>query len=427
MRTFVGLLALGLVATVGVAGAEELAGLTMHGFISQGYIKTTENELFFTRTTPGTFEVTEAALSFSSQPLPRLRIGAQLFGQDLGSLGNHRVIIDWAVGDYRVRDWFGVRGGKLKFPLGLYGTLRDADIGRPEIFQPEAVYSDLLKDLVRSFDGAAVYGNVPAGGAGSFDYELFGGTVDADESAAAQRLAQTGLPGFTAALTAAGLRQARASAEPLDATMKHMYGGALEYRPPVQGLRLRFSGWTHDSTLASRTEVSGFLGPLPATFVLDTSTHITHDYWVVASAEYQRGGLRVSAEQTWEKLTQTTVVNGLPTGPTAPSTTVSRPIGWYVQVAQRLDDRLQLSAYYSRYYTDRDDRDGRELAATGSPAFQRWDKDLAFTARLDLASHVLLKAEYHAVDGAARLGSTENPQGLTQKWKVLSAKGTVHF
>lgn len=425
MRTFVGLLALTLVTTAGAASAEELGGVTLHGFISGGYVKTTDNELYFARTTDGTFEFTDAALSFSSEPTPRLRIGAQLFAQDLGSQGNHRVIIDWAVGDYRVRDWFGVRGGKLKFPLGLYGTLRDADIGRPEIFQPEAIYSDLLKDLVRSFDGAAVYGSVRAGDAGYLDYEVFGGAVDADESAVAQRLSQNGLPTFTSALTAAGLRQARGSAEPVDATMKHMYGGALEYRPPVQGLRLRFSGWTHESTLASRATVTGFLGPLPATFVLDTNTDISHDYWVVASAEYQRGGLRVNAEQAWQKLTTVTTVTGLPTGTTPPSTSVTHPVGWYVQVAQRFAEKLQVSAYYSRYYEDSDD--GSDLVRGGAEDFERWDKDLALTARVDLASHFLFKVEFHAIDGAARLGVIENPQGLTQKWNLFAVKGTVHF
>ncbi|HET9314204.1 MAG TPA: hypothetical protein VFQ51_01395 [Vicinamibacteria bacterium] len=426
-RTMVGLLASGFLAVGAGAGAGELGGVTMHGFLSTGYVRTTENELFFARTTEGTFEFTDAAISFSTEPVPRLRIGAQLFAQDLGSGGNHRVLVDWAVGDYRVRDWFGARGGKLKFPLGLYGTLRDADIGRPEIFQPEAVYSDLLKDLVRSFDGAAVYGSVQAGGAGYVDYEVFGGAVDADESVAGERLAEVGLPSLTAALAAAGLQQPRASAEPLDATMEHMWGGALEYRPPVQGLRLRFSGWTHDSNLASRASVTGYLGPLPATFLIDTSTDIKHHYWVFASAEYQRGGLRVSAEQAWQKLTQTTTISGLPSGPVASAPQVTRPVGWYVQVAQRLDDKLQLSAYYSRYYSDGDDKDGSDLVATGSEAFRRWDKDLGLTARLDLAGHFLLKAEFHTVDGAARLGFPENAEGLAQNWKLFAVKGTFHF
>ena len=73
------LLLLGAVAAAAVpAGAEEIAGLTVHGFISQGYIRTTENELYFGHTTDGNFEFNEAALSFSTEPIPRLRIGMQL-------------------------------------------------------------------------------------------------------------------------------------------------------------------------------------------------------------------------------------------------------------------------------------------------------------------------------------------------------------
>jgi hypothetical protein len=430
MRTSVRtLLLLGAVAGAAVpAGAEELAGLTWHGFLSQGYVKTTDNNLYFAHTTRGTFEITEAALSFSTEPVSRLRIGAQLFAQDLGSEGNHRVIVDWAVGDYRVRDWFGVRGGKLKMPLGLYGTLRDADLGRPEIFQPESIYSDLLKNLVRSFDGVAVYGSVPLGSAGYFDYEAFGGNVDAGEkSTAAQRLADGAATAIAQGLAAGGLQRVRVSSEQVAGTMKHMYGGALEYRPPVQGLRLRFSGWKHDSELDSRTTVSGFLGPLPATFVIDVNSDVAHEAWVVASAEYQRGGLRVSAEHSWERIRTTVALDGLPTGPVAGTPTFSRPAGWYVQVAQRVGERLQLSAYHSRRYNEREDKEGLRLVAAGGEAFERWDKDFAGSARLDLANHFLLKAEVHRIDGAARVAATENPQGLTQTWYLLVAKGTVHF
>jgi hypothetical protein len=96
-------------------------------------------------------------------------------------------------------------------------------------------------------------------------------------------------------------------------------------------------------------------------------------------------------------------------------------------VAQRVNEKVQLSGYYSIYYTDRDDKDGSNLVVTGGSAFQRWDKDLGFTARLDLAGHVLFKAEFHAIDGTARLGATENPQGLTQKWNLFAAKATFHF
>jgi hypothetical protein len=424
MRTSVRtLLLLGAVAGAALsARAEEIAGLTMHGFISQGYIRTSDNQLYFGHTTDGNFEFNEAALSFSTQPLEKLRIGAQLYAQDLGSLGNHRVIVDWAVGDYRVNDAFGVRAGKLKLPLGLYGTLRDADLGRPEILQPESIYSDNLKDLVRAFNGAAIYGTFELGGAGYLDYEAFGGAVSTQGTAVAKRIANGPVAAFATALGASGLRQVRATADPLDLTMNHMYGGALEYRPPVQGLRLRFSGWQHDSALDSRTTITGFLGPAPATFFLDSHFDLNHEPWVIASVEYQRGGLRISAERSWESLSVASTTTGLPTGSVTAPVSETKPGGWYVQVAQRVDERLQLSAYYSRFYGNRDIED-----RSAPTAFTGWDKDFAVSGRLDLANHFLLKAEFHRIDGGWRASAIDNTQGVTQKWNLFAAKGTVHF
>lgn len=419
-RSFRSLALLLLAATP--AGAEEIAGLTMHGFISQGYVRTSKNQLYFGHSTDGNFEVNEAALSFSTEPVSRLRIGAQLFAQDIGSFGNHRVIVDWAVGDYRFNDWVGVRGGKLKLPLGLYGTLRDADLGRPEIYQPQAVYSEDLKDLVRAFNGASVYGTVPVGAAGYLDYEVFGGAVSTDEAVISQRIASIPVSAFAAGLASSGLRQVRATAEPRDGTMRHMYGGALEYRPPVEGLRLRFSGWTHDSELESRTTVTGFFGAAPATFLLDSHFDVKHEPWVIASAEYQRGGLRISAEKAWQSLFVQVTTTGLPTGTVVAPAAETKPGGWYVQAAQRVGDRLQISAYYSRYFGNREIED-----RSGPTAYTGWDKDFAATARLDLAGHFLLKAEFHRIDGGSRVAAYDNPQGVARKWNLFAAKGTVHF
>jgi hypothetical protein len=99
----------------------------------------------------------------------------------------------------------------------------------------------------------------------------------------------------------------------------------------------------------------------------------------------------------------------------------TKPGGWYVQVAQRVDDRLQLSAYYSRYFGNRDVRTARSDAYTGLGQGLRGHR------RLDLAGHFLLKAEFHRIDGGSRVAAYDNPQGLARKWNLFAAKGTVHF
>ena len=46
------------------AGAAEIAGIDIHGFISQGYLQSTDNN-YLANTDKGTFEFNEAAINFS--------------------------------------------------------------------------------------------------------------------------------------------------------------------------------------------------------------------------------------------------------------------------------------------------------------------------------------------------------------------------
>ncbi len=44
----------------------------------------------------------------------KLRVGVQFLSRDLGETGNNEVEVDWAYGDYRFRNWLGIRAGKMK-------------------------------------------------------------------------------------------------------------------------------------------------------------------------------------------------------------------------------------------------------------------------------------------------------------------------
>lgn len=418
-------LAINLALVTAPLVAEELGGLTWHGFVSQGFIDTSHNDLFFGQTSQGMFEYNEVALNFSIEPRQRLRIGAQLVSRDLGSEGNHHVLVDWAQGDYKALDAFGVRFGRIKLPFGLYGVLRDADIGRPEIYSPEGVYTELLKDVARAYDGAGVYGTA-AVGRGWLEYEVFGGTVDVDGATIARRVVLEGLYPVAQGLSARGLGTPVPTVGTFDATMKHVFGGALEWRP-ARGLRLKATGLKQRSTVRADSHIEGTLGGLPVALPVHTETTFEHDYYVVASAEFERGPLRVSAEHNWQKVLNTLRVEGLPTGPLAPPTQVTKPKGWYVQAVVRAGERWQLGGYYSVAYRDSQDQDGQRYVAAGRDDFEAWDKDLTFHARFDPIPNLFVKAEYHSIDGAGRLSPFENPQGLTQNWHIFVAKATCHF
>src|SRR5678810_917248 len=59
-----------------------LAGVQLHGFVSQGAFITTSNN-YLGRSTHGSAEFTEAALNVSSEVADRLRVGLQLFTRDV--------------------------------------------------------------------------------------------------------------------------------------------------------------------------------------------------------------------------------------------------------------------------------------------------------------------------------------------------------
>src|SRR5689334_14531651 len=81
------------------AQAADTPSVDLHGFASQGYLKTSRNN-YLGETQHGSFAFNEAALSAQTRLAPDLRVGLQLFARDLGGIGHDRVGIDWAYLDY---------------------------------------------------------------------------------------------------------------------------------------------------------------------------------------------------------------------------------------------------------------------------------------------------------------------------------------
>ena len=78
------LLSMGILFQLNPAQAQEV---DIHGFISQGYLKSTGNN-FLAETKRGTWEFTEVGINFGTYVTDELRLGMQLFARDLGEMGN---------------------------------------------------------------------------------------------------------------------------------------------------------------------------------------------------------------------------------------------------------------------------------------------------------------------------------------------------
>ena len=66
--------------------AQDDAGLNIHGFVSQGYLHSSDNN-YQGNTEDGTFEFNELGINFSTQLTDELRLGIQFFARDLGNFG----------------------------------------------------------------------------------------------------------------------------------------------------------------------------------------------------------------------------------------------------------------------------------------------------------------------------------------------------
>ncbi|TVR53075.1 MAG: hypothetical protein EA425_03920 [Puniceicoccaceae bacterium] len=165
-----------------------------------------------------------------------LRVGAQIYAFKLGSFKD--LTLDFANLDYSFDETFGLRAGRIKLPIGLYNDSQDLDAIRTFASLPLGFYPKTLRAVTASLDGALAYGRIGLGGAGTLDYQVFGG---AKESISGDT---PFLRGFS------GLNQVERWK-----VRGFNYGGAFFYEPPIDGLRIGYS-----YTRVNDNRVFGHLG-----------------------------------------------------------------------------------------------------------------------------------------------------------------------
>jgi hypothetical protein len=379
--------ALLLMARPALADADEentIAGIEVHGFVSQGFIDTLRNDYLVTNSTKGTFDLTEAAINFTKTVSDRLRLGVQLFGGGFVPTGAYNAKLDWFYLDYRWKDWLGIRAGRVKLPFGLYNEINDVDQARLPVLLPQSTYPVANRNFLLAQTGFEVYGYLQFAAAGALEYRLYGGTIVFD-------VANTpGLPYV-----------------PRDVSFDYLAGGRLMYELPVEGLRLGGSA----QFLQISADTQGLTGPqytghleIPGVLWMGSVEYAAHD-WLVA-AEYGR----------WHtKRNSTLTAPGL--GP-LPWTANER---YYVMVAYRFIPWLQAGSYYAGYFPNTDHREGRE----------NQQHDLAGTLRFDITSNWLVKLEGHFMKGTAGLSPALNDNkptwSLSSRWAVFLLKTTAYF
>ncbi len=382
------------------AEAEEApASLQIHGFVSQGYIKTTRNNyLGPSARKQGSFDFTEVGINFTQPISDKLRIGLQLFAHDLGPLGNYAPQLDWYYLDYRFFDWLGLRVGKTKLPWGLYNEANDVDAGRVPILLPQSIYPVANRESLFAQTGAELYGDVPVGAAGKLEYRLYGGTIYVNTADASEALKGFEVP--------------------------YEGGGRVMWRPPLDGLQLgssvqavRFDfDYAPTADQQMQYESSNLL---PPDYNGVISARLDAKLWV-ASVEYQRERLWLAAGygRTWVRYR---------TGLVMPRIDIVNQ-GGYAMASYQVATWFTPGLYYSAFFPDIHDTAQPGVPLRGRASYQH---DVAATLRYDLTANWLVKLEGHYMHGTAGLSSALNgnqPLGrLAKDWGVLLVKTTGYF
>ena len=380
----------------GFSDAFDLDNVAIHGFGSTGYLKSDQNN-YLVQSKEGSFEFNEAGLSVTADLTDNARAGIQLFSRDLGNVGNNAVILDWAFLDYHWKESFGIRLGKMKLPENLYNDTRDYDMLRSSILLPQSVYNEYYRESEAGYQGAGLYGNLPLGVIGRLTYDAFVGTASIDPNSALAKALSTLELTFTTA------------------NIDYLFGGRLKWNTPLEGLMFGASLLQLDMDYSAKSVGA------PVYFNFD----IPEMRRAYVFSEYNRGDWTVAAEYFRWDFDFTTHIDMSATGqPEPPSVEDSNNSeGIYGLISYRFTEWFELGTYYSVYYADRDDRDGKNF----EPDYRAWQKDLAISTRFDVTDFWLIKFETHFMDGVALCTEVDNPDGFEKDWVFFAAKTTFYF
>jgi len=371
--------------------------LQIHWYLSQGFVSSTDNNYLRMQTSRGSL-FTEAGLNVSLQMTHKLRVGAQLYDRYMGELGKGQPHLDWAFADYRLKDWIGLRGGKIKTPLGLYTDIQDQSFLHTWALLPQSLYPADLRSVSVAHVGGDIYGNISSTRGGSFSYTGFAGSIPNDSRGGYRY----GIEAQGGTLTGGAAGQ--------------MVGVDFRWDTPMSGLT------AGASLVYNHRSFNGTLGPSPVPLSYST----TRDRVTAIFGVYARGNFHADAEYR-DQTRDAEITAEIPGRPVIRTIGADEP-AWFSSAAYRLSKRAEVGGYYSHY---RVKLTNPTVAVTGSGRDHIFDK--AVTVRFDLTRFWALKIEGHFMDGVGAPGQAhgfypqDNPQGLQPTTHMLVIRTSCYF
>lgn len=354
------------------AVADETDRLSLHGFASQGYLYSNNND-FFGDSTDGSWEYYEAGLNASLILTDRLHLAGQLMSRDAGNTDNGSVRTDYMFLDFRALDLpetgLGMRFGRVRNPFGFYNDSRDVLFTRPTVLLPQSVYFDGngVRELLFSSDGVQAYSH--------WNWQ-----------------------GHTTSLTATFGHDKKLSED----VANNLFGSALNGQ--MEMLSPQFVQLTHDVNGGEwRFALSSFTTSLNLSAPIFSGV-LTADINVF------------SVQRNWERLTLTSEYSlqsyrfsfaGQNRG--------SRSEGAYLQAEYRLSPALTAISRYDLHVGDQDDFNGTD------------SHDLMLGLRWQPHPRWVVAADLHGIRGTAGIPLADNPQGIEERSELLVVMAGFRF
>ncbi len=364
--------------------------LQIHGFLSQGFLHTSDNNLFGSSDDGISVDFRELGINGSWRIIPELQLALQLVWRDAGQTDEDDLRIDYGLIDYSFfsseTTLLGFKAGRVPTPFGLYNDTRDVASTRPSVLLPQSIYFDRNRNLGLSADGGYFYAeqrtdygdfffNIgvvkPRTDDPSFKQSIAGNFAGkmVGETSWVTRLNYEWQNDLVRASITYGEFKARYKPE---STVNNLLPGLFEFNPLIFSLQYNAEKWSLTTEYALR---------------------------------------RI-------KLTNFGVF----------SDNINTGESFYIQGAYQLSSSIEALIRYDQYSVDINDKKGRRFAEkTGRPSYSRFAEDWTFGLRFKITSSLLISSEYHRINGTGWLSSLENRGTTTQYWDLYTLMISYDF
>jgi len=366
--------------------------MQVHGFLAQSLFHTSDNNLFGQSDDGVSLGITEVGLNTSYQPNERLNFAIQGLYRRAGDIDRGSFRVDYGLADLTLWEHdsgrIGIRGGRVKIPLGLYNETRDVAFTHPTILLPQGNYFERSRSLLTSGDGGQFYAERHTD-YGDFTFKF-------------NYVLPLGNNKEVRSILLGPYAQGEFTARPTVVTQLsyELNGGEYVFAVSFADLDLQYNRLGEDRFGAGHSLVQ----PL------------------ILSAQFNGEKLTLSAEYNKRR----NVTEGY--GAALPDRRFSTE-SWYVEGSYRFLPKWQATLRYDTIVANTGNRNGNGYEFLGLPQHAAFAQDWTVGLRWDITDSWMLRGEYHRVHGTLWLPDADNPDRLrtTQDWDLYGVQTSFRF